>query len=231
MASIKLIENMTTWQGEGPNAGKRVVLLRFKECDRVVHKNPCPYCDTLVKMRISANADYDYEDIQKELDSKKCGMLLTGGEPTYESNFNSTVYILSGLEYPFIDVESNGYQLEGLIVFINSLNLSKNINYMFSPKFFTKEELNKTIDQTNKLVGLMKLNNIFIKIVYDENNPLIEEYLDFLSTKEGINSNVYLMPEGKNKEEILKNCPRVFDACEYYNFNFSGREHIMYDFI
>jgi len=37
--SLRLIENMITWQGEGPNTGKRVILLRFKKCDRVENKN------------------------------------------------------------------------------------------------------------------------------------------------------------------------------------------------
>ncbi len=39
------------------------------------------------------------------------------------------------------------------------------------------------------------------------------------------------MPKGKDKEEITKNVGVVFDECEYYNFCFSGRQHIMYDFI
>jgi organic radical activating enzyme len=228
--SLRLIENMITWQGEGPNTGKRVILLRFKKCDRVENRKPCPYCDTLVKMRISAEAEYSLEDIQKEIVDKNYGILLTGGEPTYLSNFHETLNILS-LDFPFIDIETNGYNLVELINHINKLKILKNINYIYSPKFFNIEELYETIEKSKKLIKLMYNNKIYFKIVLDKENNFITQYLDFLSQNKGINSNVYLMPKGKDKEEIMKNAPFVFDECEYYNFCFSGRQHIMYDFI
>jgi organic radical activating enzyme len=227
---LKLIENMVTWQGEGPNTGKRVILLRFKKCDRVENKKPCPYCDTLVKMRISAEAEYSLEAIQKEIDDKNCGILLTGGEPTYLTNFHETLNILS-LNFPFIDIETNGYNLVELINHLNKLKISKNINYIYSPKFFNIEELIETIEKSKKLINLMDNNKIYFKIVLDKENNFIPQYLDFLSQNKGINSNVYLMAKGKNKEEIMKNVYHVFDECEYYNFCFSGRQHIMYEFI
>jgi organic radical activating enzyme len=228
--SLKLIENMVTWQGEGPNTGKRVILLRFKKCDRVENKKPCPYCDTLVKMRISAEAEYSLEAIKKEIDDKNCGILLTGGEPTYLTNFHETLNILS-LDFPFIDIETNGYNLVELINHINKLKILKNINYIYSPKFFDIEELIENIEKSKKLIDLMDNNKIYFKIVLDKENNFITQYLDFLSQNKGINSNVYLMPKGRNKEEIMKNAPFVFDECEYYNFCFSGRQHIMYEFI
>lgn len=228
--SLRLIENMVTWQGEGPNTGKRVILLRFKKCDRVENKNPCPYCDTLVKMRISAEAEYSLKDIQNEIVDKNCGILLTGGEPTHLINFDETLKILY-LNFSFIDIETNGYNLIYLIKQINNLNISKNINYIYSPKFFNDKELQETIEKSKKLIDLMYNNKIYFKIVVDKENELLLKYLEFLSQNKGINSNVYLMPKGKDKEEIMKNAPFVFDECEYYNFCFSGRQHIMYDFI
>ena len=47
---INLIENIITWQGEGPDCGQRMLLLRFKECDRVEEKRPCPWCYTCFRI-------------------------------------------------------------------------------------------------------------------------------------------------------------------------------------
>jgi len=151
-------------------------------------------------MRISAEAEYSLEAIKKEIDDKNCGILLTGGEPTYLSNFHETLNILS-LDFPFIDIETNGYNLVELINHINKLKILKNINYIYSPKFFDIEELIENIEKSKKLINLMDNNKIYFKIVLDKENNFITQYLDFLSQNKGINSNVYLMPKGKIKKK------------------------------
>ena len=35
MSKIKLIENFLSWQGEGPDSGRQMVILRFKRCSRI----------------------------------------------------------------------------------------------------------------------------------------------------------------------------------------------------
>ena len=61
--SVKLIENFVSWQGEGPDSGQAMIILRFKSCNL-----RCPWCDTAVKMRISAEAPHSLSDIQKTED-------------------------------------------------------------------------------------------------------------------------------------------------------------------
>ena len=39
------------------------------------------------------------------------------------------------------------------------------------------------------------------------------------------------MPEGKTREELINNSPKVFDVAEKYKTNFSSRDHIIYGFI
>ena len=46
---INLIENFVSWQGEGPDSGQAMIILRFKNCNL-----NCPWCDTKVKMRKSS---------------------------------------------------------------------------------------------------------------------------------------------------------------------------------
>ncbi len=45
---VRAIEVFITYQGEGPDSGQRMLLVRYKRCNR-----NCPWCDTEVKMRIS----------------------------------------------------------------------------------------------------------------------------------------------------------------------------------
>ena len=59
---VRLIENFVSWQGEGPDSGTTMIILRFKTCDR-----KCSWCDTSVKMRISSEAPYNLSDIQKTI--------------------------------------------------------------------------------------------------------------------------------------------------------------------
>ena len=61
MTNVNLVEAGITWQGEGPNSGRTMLLTRFKECSRNGARDnpqPCPFCDTQIKMRTSIEASY-----------------------------------------------------------------------------------------------------------------------------------------------------------------------------
>ncbi len=218
MNKVKLIEVMNTWQGEGPDTGKRMLITRFKKCN--LH---CKWCDTAVKMRVTAEAEYTLPQIQTILDEEKSGIMITGGEPTFDSNFDETYLMLTKLKYNIANVESNGFKLNELIVKVGK---AKNINYVFSPKMFSEQGLNRAKEVTTELKDYP---NVYFKIVY-ENNDFMNEYIHWLNSL-NINNRVYLMPEGTTKDELIKNSGIVFDKCEEYKFNFSSREHIIYAFI
>ncbi len=223
MDSVKLIENFYSFQGEGPDSGKSMLILRFKQCDRVENKNPCLWCDTLVKMRIQNEASYDILDIQKGIRERNCGILLTGGEPTFGENLHQTICLLNKLIYPIANVETNGFNLVELIRAVT--DVSKNIKFVYSPKIFNTDDLN----EAHKVLDLIQYDKrVYLKVVCD-NTFLVEN--EFLSEISIDNSRVFLMPEGKTKEDIIKNAPHTFDLCEKYKFNFSSREHIIYDFV
>ena len=63
MNSVKLIESCITWQGEGPDSGRRMLMLRFKRCNR-----NCSWCDTQVRMRNAMESDYSLHDLQLIID-------------------------------------------------------------------------------------------------------------------------------------------------------------------
>jgi organic radical activating enzyme len=219
---VTLIENFRSFQGEGPDSGKAMLILRFKTCNL-----SCKWCDTAVKMRISAEAPYDLDDIQATINETKCGILLTGGEPTIKRHFNEAVLILNELNYPFANVESNGFHLKELI---EAVDPSKPVKFIYSPKIFSQKDTEEAIEKTKELLPFEKL---FIKVVY-EKEDYMDRYCKFLSKEVNDISQserVFLMPEGITRADLLRNAHVVFDAAEKYKFNFSSRVHIMYGFI
>ncbi len=218
---VKLIEVFNTWQGEGKDCGRSMLILRFKTCNL-----NCPWCDTKVKMRITPEAEYSIPQLQKILDENKSGILITGGEPTANRHFEDCLMLLVTLNFPVANIETNGYQLEELARLAPK---SKNIKFIYSPKIFSPDDRLSAVTLTQKL--FLKHNNIYIKVVYEDDNEYLLSYLRWLSKLGEYHQNVYLMPEGVTRADLIKNSAKVFDAAEKYKFNFSSRDHIIYGFI
>ena len=218
---VKLIESMSTFQGEGPDVGKAMTILRFKQCNL-----DCVWCDTKVKMRISIEGEYDIDNIQELINKNHSGILVTGGEPTYGTNFAQTIMLLNELDYPVANVETNGHNLEKLISKCIPRNLD--VKFIYSPKIFNSEDLDLAINKSGRLFNEQK---VYFKVVIDNSQlHLINRYLEYLSN-EKVHQKVYLMPEGTTRKKLIENSGYVFDLCEEYRFNFSTRSHIMFGFI
>lgn len=219
--SVKLIENFVSWQGEGPDSGRTMIILRFKSCNL-----RCPWCDTAVKMRISAEAPHLLSDIQQTVNERSAGLLITGGEPTVDRHFKETVSLLNDLEYPVANVESNGYKLFDLI---QEVPPGKPVKYIYSPKIFKDQDVDLAL-QNIKLFE--SFPEVYVKVVY-EKNELIDSFLGELTTNNNLQwqQRVWLMPEGVTRSDLIRNAEGVFDACERYKFNFSSRSHIIFGFV
>ncbi len=220
---IKLIECIKTWQGECLNTGSQMLLCRFKYCNL-----KCPWCDTLLKMRVAQESEYDLKDLQKEIYENNLGLLCTGGEPTFDRHFNDTVTLLTELDYVIANVETNGYNLLDLI---NKFNLIKPIKFILSPKIFNDNDGNIYRKILSKIHDHP---NLYLKMVYEPDNKYLLDFLRYLKMerKDMIKKQkIWMMPEGATREVLLKNAPEVFDICEKYKFNFSSRSHIIFDFI
>jgi organic radical activating enzyme len=216
---IKTIENFVTWQGEGTDAGKRLLIIRFKQCSRC-----CPWCDTQVRMRNSIETQITLDEIQKIVNDEKCGIMITGGSPTFGENLQSSINIINNVDCKIFNLETNGYNLIGLIDKVDS---DKNIIYSLSPKLFSEEDYSFYIELIPKII---KNEKVYIKLVYEERD-LVIRFLDYLQVIGFDNQRIYLMPEGINREQILEHAPKVFDAAEKYKTNFSSRDHIIYGFV
>lgn len=218
---VHLIENFVSWQGEGIDSGQSMIILRFKTCNL-----KCHWCDTSVKMRISAEAPYLLSDLQKMIYKTRSGIMITGGEPTVPKHIDEALLMLNDLKYPIANVETNGFNLERLL---KETDITKKIHFMYSPKIFNTDDLENALIKTPTF---LKDERVFIKIVY-ENRPVVVKYLEKISevlTSE-MSRKVWLMPQGITRTELITNSSTVFDACEKYRFNFSSRDHIIFGFV
>ena len=221
--TVSLIENFTSYQGEGPDSGRAMIILRFKTCNL-----KCPWCDTSVKMRISAEAPHKLSNIQKIINETRSGIMVTGGEPTVPKHIDEAVILLNELDYPLANVESNGFNLTELI---KRSSGAKNIHFIYSPKIFKSDDLKEAVEKTK---DVLDFDNVYVKIVY-EDNRLVTTYCewlsDFIKGRRRWYDKVWLMPEGTTRADLIRNSSQVFDACEKYRFNFSSRSHVIFNFI
>ena len=95
----ELVEIFESLQGEGRNAGRPCVFIRFAGCNL-----KCPWCDTEVTRRFSASC----EEILRDLKGFRAkSVILTGGEPTLQPDMPELVAALKRAGY-WIAVETNG---------------------------------------------------------------------------------------------------------------------------
>ena len=94
-----LVEIFESLQGEGRNAGRPCVFIRFAGCNL-----KCPWCDTDVAKRFTASLD----ELLTELAQHKAkSVILTGGEPTIQEGMPELVAALKREGY-WVAVETNG---------------------------------------------------------------------------------------------------------------------------
>ena len=218
MESVNLIECINTWQGEGVDTGQRMLLCRFKYCDR-----HCSWCDTLVKMRAEQELEMPISKLQDILDEQRTGLMITGGEPTFSNQLKQTITMLNDLTYPVANVETNGL---GLLDLIKDVDPNKNVHYSYSPKVFNDEDYEEALE----LAEILSLNpKVYMKVVY-ANEQIVYDFLKAV-VKVFPSNRIYLMPNGKNKERMFANAKDVFDKAEEFKTNVSSRMHLVYDFV
>ena len=133
--------------------------------------------------------------------------------------------IVNNIDCMLYNIETNGLRLEEALENFNPKPDNK-IKFILSPKLFSDEDLDFYIDLVNKIYSDPR---VYIKLVYQDTG-YNEAFLDNIVNK--VNKyRIYLMPEGKTREELLKNSSLVFDKAEQYKVNFSSRDHLIYNFI
>ncbi len=175
-------------------------------------------CDTPYAVFEGKNTLMSIEDTIKRIkEYPPKHLVFTGGEPTLFQF--ALIEIIKQLPDYFIEVETNGT--------INLLKeFSKRVNqFNISPKLKSSNQWpgynNKRINE-KALLTFPPEKSIF-KFVINSKNDISE----IQQITEKFDIQIYLMPQGETRQQIVKNLPFVLDLCLKYNYGFSNRDHII----
>lgn len=115
-----LVEIFESLQGEGRNAGRPCVFVRFAGCNL-----KCPWCDTDVARRFSLSL----EDLVGEIRGFTAkSVILTGGEPTIQKGMPELVARLKEEGF-WIAVETNGLEAADWLPFVDYVACSPKFEF------------------------------------------------------------------------------------------------------
>lgn len=118
--TYNLVEIFESLQGEGRNAGRPCVFVRFAGCNLA-----CPWCDTDRARHFSVGLD----DLVREIGGFRAkSVILTGGEPTLVDGMPELVAALKERGY-WIAVETNGTNEPDWLGFIDYVACSPKAEY------------------------------------------------------------------------------------------------------
>lgn len=221
-----------TIQGEGKTMGKPVKFLRTAGCNLA-----CIWCDTPYTWNWKGT-NFQHQDkyekneeihqmsvseIKAELD--KIGqdikaLVISGGEPMLQQN--RLVPLLEVLQHEgyWIEIETNGTLVpnDEFIALVSQINCSPKLSNSGTDNPISKRE------NPEALIKLASLNKTIFKFVVtgEKDMPEIINLVERYNMK-----NVYLMPEGRTKEEQERKQVMISELCTKYGFSYSPRLHVL----
>ncbi|MBI5414769.1 7-carboxy-7-deazaguanine synthase QueE [Candidatus Peregrinibacteria bacterium] len=226
---MKISEIFYSIQGEGVNAGKRAIFVRFFGCNL-----SCSWCDTKYSWhpKYAEWKEMDLEEIVQKICSYNCThVIFTGGEPSLfqkeileivegvnvlrkaknSPNDVETIHELSLQKNYTYEIETNGTRdLSKIDKFLSVVNVS--------PK------LRNSVVRAADLPPLRAISKkYFYKFVIAQKSD-IHEILE-MQKKYNLKK-ILLMPEGSTREAQFQRVPMIQLLCKKYGFEYSPRLHI-----
>jgi len=207
-------------QGEGLTAGTPSVFLRVGNCNL-----GCKYCDTVQVWTKSKPIQIDKLvwsfDENGWINYLKRGdhLVITGGEPLLQQkqliNFIEALKTLTN--NIFIEVETNGtiVPLAGLEKHVRLWNVSPKLSN-------SGVEFGMRINPS-ALQYFSWSDKAIFKFVVANEEDVKEAVKDFIIPYSIPRRSIFLMPLSSNREEYIKNSPKVVELCKQFGFRFSPR--------
>lgn len=205
---MRICETFYSVQGE-IDIGKPAIFIRLQGCNM---QPKCSFCDTSYSWNEGKemNNNEIYEEILPYL--RKCNYIVfTGGEPTCQLNdiVSFMDYLKEKIITMYYGIETNG------LIFLEDLKRFDNISV--SPK---KQNIN-----IETLKKFMKIPFVRFKFVYETTDDLwFEQVIESIDVEKKY---VYIMAEGKTREEQLNKMDEVIEYCKEHNYNFTPRLHTL----
>jgi len=225
---IKLTEIFYSIQAEGKNIGKPSIFIRFAGCP--LH---CEWCDSQYSW--STKKSITIDEIIKEIKQYPCKhIVITGGEPLMQrKGLHELMSVLCDEKYS-IEIETNGYYpfFDSRIDFY-PLTHWNGVQWNVSPKLKTAKTKKEAYEVKNLAqFVILAHGKVIFKFVITDSKKDTREILSLTNEllqweRELSAENIFLMPQGQTREEIIKNSEEVVELCKIYGFQFSPRLHIL----
>lgn len=197
---MKISEEFISIQGEGPSTGKPSYFLRLFGCNQ-----DCYFCDSKFS-HDKENSFYEIpvlllsKKIQSTMTEKKLkNLVITGGEPTL--------------------------QWQELSILLNTIDIDCSIEIETNGTIDTTgyNQVRRNISPKNSNFFVYRPNYI-VKFVYDRDN---ENWIKDMCQKNLLlEEKVYIMPIGKNVDEMLQNSENAVNFCLKTGYNYCHRVHV-----
>lgn len=193
-------------QGEGLNAGKSAIFVRFGNCNL-----KCTWCDSAYtwKAGVSDNLEVPVENIIEQIKKYPCKhLVITGGEPMLQQGSISA--IRNAFPDYYIEVETNGSQ---------PIKCADDVN-LFTVSYKTANSGNAPYEL--KTTGAKCVYKFVV--TSPDDFPEIEEIISLYNLPA---NKIFLMPEGVTKEALEAKSPQIIEYCKKRGYRFTPRLHIM----
>jgi organic radical activating enzyme len=222
-----VIQYFRSFQGEAPFTGLSALFLRFKRCNYITVCGK--FCDTMSAMLYSLTFNVPFEDVVNQIQLYDLKTLtFTGGEPTLKRYRTQIKGFLEAyrLDNVIILIETNGSYLYE--TYEELKDVDENLYYIWSPKLFNDELLQKSIETLDKVHNV---DGLYIKpVVTNRTNGRIEQFLTYVY-EYNLNDVTYLMPEAKTIEELKVNSRQAYELALKFKTHISPRLQVSYNFL
>jgi len=203
---LKISEVFFGIQGEGQSMGKPKLFIRLSGCNL-----KCKWCDTKYHIKgreLNSNDSF--------LLGKYKNWVITGGEPLLQQE--AILNLIKEYEPYFVDIETNGTIIPrfDLALKVNCFNISPK-EQRFQPKHCRAK--------IHILDHPLSSDDYIIKFVYSDKDS--ERFITRVINENNISPHeVWIMPEGQTRKEILTKQKQVWNYCLKHNYNYSSRLQI-----
>lgn len=230
---VSVSEIFYSLQGEGRYAGRPSVFVRFGGCN-LRCEGFGGKCDSYYAVDASFRESwgkYDTKRLIAEYEFKKpypyVDTVLTGGEPTLwfkDADFREFAQYLAA-SGSLVSVETNATKEVDF-----SFAPYQSFVYALSVKLSNSGEAKENRINPAALTSFIKHSNHFFKFVLDADMVVsgkAKAEIDELKNEFGIApQNIYCMPLGASKEELLGSAKSVFEFCAAEGYCYCDRIHI-----
>ena len=221
-----------TIQGEGKSAGKEVLFLRTAGCNLA-----CIWCDTPYtwnwkgtkfqhpdkydpKKEVHQMTPEEIKSKLNEIGNDIKALVISGGEPILQQKKLIPVIETIKQDGYWVEVETNGtiVPTDRFLELVDQINCSPKLSNSGPDNPLRKRE------NPEALIKFSQSNKTYFKFVV-MNEQDLNEVLELVKKYEM--KNVFLMPEGRTKDEQEQKMQDVEKICKENGFEFSPRLHVL----